>query len=510
MREATNSKQRVLDNAALSPRQREVLQLVARGLTNREIGDVLEISSETVRTHVAAVLARLKVSNRTEAAAAHLAWDASVDRVAAVLARPAIAVLPVLAVDRREATRASAARLDAVPRVATIAAGLTLELVAAFSRWCWFPVIAHVATRDARRATDATSQALGAQLGARFLVDAALHIARDHWRLTVCILDASNGTCAWANTYDAPRDALFDALDTICQTIVAAAYPRLISAMHAGIPRGRPAHDLDAWELTHEALVYQGARERDANAHAQARFAAAIAREPVLMLAHFGLGLAAYDEVLNQWGPEPPALARLTACADRCIQLAPDMAEGYYLAGRHLQARSDCARAIAALTEAIALNPSFAAAHALLGQLLLLAGREDEGLVRVQHACRLGPRAFVAGLAAAHFLRREYAEALATAEQALATNPHYPFARVLAAASAWWLDDRARGPPSPRAAHDPARILVGAPARHVRRRHRRRRAPHPRARGDRVGSGRVGRARLRRSGDTHARAVPLA
>lgn len=414
----------------LSARQREVLQLIARGLTNQEIGDVLGISGETVRSHVAALLVRLGVSNRTEAAAAHLAWDATVPSVARVLVRPAIAVLPVIT-------------LEGGARAATIAAGLTRDLVTQFSRWCWFPVIANVSTQDAR-GLGATCQEIGERLGARFLVDAALRSSGAQWRLTAAIADTASGGCVWTETYDFPRDALFRVQDEICQAIVATAYSALVSRLHAAPPRGGTVEDLDAWELTHEALRHQGSRERDANLRARDGFAAALAREPTLLLAHFGLGLAAYDAVLNQWGAEPPALELLAACAERCIQLAPHMAEGHYLAGRHLQARGEHVRAIAPLTEAIGRNPSFAAAHALLGQVLLIGGRDDEGLERVKHACRLGPRSFVAGLASAHFLRGEYAEALASAEDALATKPGYPFARALAAASAWWTDDLPR------------------------------------------------------------------
>ena len=51
----------------LTGRQRQVLALVARGLTNQEIGDVLGIGGGTVKSHVAAILRALEVANRTEA-----------------------------------------------------------------------------------------------------------------------------------------------------------------------------------------------------------------------------------------------------------------------------------------------------------------------------------------------------------------------------------------------------------------------------------------------------------
>ncbi len=49
---------------ALTPREREVLRLIARGYTYREIGRQLFISVKTVETHVSAVLRKLQLSNR--------------------------------------------------------------------------------------------------------------------------------------------------------------------------------------------------------------------------------------------------------------------------------------------------------------------------------------------------------------------------------------------------------------------------------------------------------------
>jgi DNA-binding CsgD family transcriptional regulator len=52
---------------ALTARELEVLRLVANGLGNKEIGAVLNISTHTAKSHVAAVLAKLDARSRTEA-----------------------------------------------------------------------------------------------------------------------------------------------------------------------------------------------------------------------------------------------------------------------------------------------------------------------------------------------------------------------------------------------------------------------------------------------------------
>ncbi len=53
---------------ALTPREREIMALVAKGSSNRRIAEQLGIEEKTVKHHMTRILAKLKAANRTEAA----------------------------------------------------------------------------------------------------------------------------------------------------------------------------------------------------------------------------------------------------------------------------------------------------------------------------------------------------------------------------------------------------------------------------------------------------------
>jgi DNA-binding NarL/FixJ family response regulator len=52
----------------LTARERQVLELIAEGLSNREIGQRLFISTKTASVHVSAILRKLGATSRTQAA----------------------------------------------------------------------------------------------------------------------------------------------------------------------------------------------------------------------------------------------------------------------------------------------------------------------------------------------------------------------------------------------------------------------------------------------------------
>ena len=62
------TKRKTIKISALTGRESEVIYHIQKGCTNKEIAEILNISSNTVKTHIDKIFKKLNVCNRTQAA----------------------------------------------------------------------------------------------------------------------------------------------------------------------------------------------------------------------------------------------------------------------------------------------------------------------------------------------------------------------------------------------------------------------------------------------------------
>lgn len=399
----------------LTERQREVLDLLAKGLSNREIAGALGISPSTVKTHVENLLRALDATNRTEAAALVHELSAQTAASDSFTDRPAIAVLR-FAVDADD------------PDARTFAAGLTDDLITLLCKWRWFPVIAR--STSMFHASDQPAARLRELTGADYLIGGSITRRGDRLRITTQLDDARREQCLWSERFDLAIEDLFDLQDEVATAVVGRAYPELFRA-EGRAARRLPPGELTAWHLAHDGLLHLDARVRSDTEHALCLFDRALERDPRFVLPLYGKGFGIFQLVANQWTDRiAERCDDLHRCAERALALDETDAAGWVLSGRAAMTVGDFASAIPALERATRENPSHASGHALLGQARIVGG-DQTGFDSLKLAARLSPRAYASGLAFAHFAAGSYSEAASSCRAALVTRPDYIFGHAL-------------------------------------------------------------------------------
>jgi adenylate cyclase len=398
----------------LTPRQFEVLKLMARGLGNREIGAALGIALGTVRTHVSAVIEALEVTNRTEAAVAlqELGGGAEGGSRSAVESarRPAIAVLPF-------------DDLSAEPDQGYLADGIVEDLVTQLARWRWFPVIARSSTLVYRGRPVDAKQA-GRELGARYLLEGSVKRAGRRIRVNAQLIDATTGEHVWAQIYDRELGDLFALEDELTDTLVSAIEPALERCERRRAASGT-AERLDAWSSMQRGLGHVQAQTQEGLRAGRALIERACELDPTFAPAFSSLALSCGVELAYGWGASPgETIARGLAAASRAVELDPDDAVGHTVLAGALCLGGQHELGLARFEHAAALNPSLPGAQHGLGLAYRHRGRLDAAAFHLERAIRLSPRdfmlhAFHAAVGTVDLMRGELACAVESARRSV-------------------------------------------------------------------------------------------
>jgi adenylate cyclase len=422
-----------------------VLELMARGLVNREIASALGIAPATVKRHVSMVIDALGVTNRTEAVAAlhglGLQSQETETRpdhaVPGFGSRPAIAVLPF-------------DNLSSDPEQEYFADGLVEDLTTGLAAHRWFPVIARNSCFVYKgRGVDIGQ--VSRELGARYIVEGSTRRAGDRVRIQVQLIDGASGEHVFAERYDRELTDIFVLQDEVVERIVMALQPALFRIEGVRATR-RPARDLDAWECVQRGVLLGWNRTKEALVESRPLFQRAAELDPGFAAPQTCLSGTHIGELTLGFS-ESPAESAAAALhhAERAVQLDDRDAAAQFALSGALYLHRRLTEAEAAALRTIELDPSFARAYWGLTFTRRTPEQAEEAVALLEKAIRLSPQdpmlhEFRSYLASAYFVAGRDAEALAEAGRALVLHRGSPFAQGLATAAAAFLgrDDEAK------------------------------------------------------------------
>jgi len=302
------------------------------------------------------------------------------------------------------------------------AEGLTEDIITGLSRLKWLFVIARGASAIYQdRGIDLCQ--VGRELGVRYLVDGSVRKSGGRVRITARLVDAASGSQLWADRYDRDLVDMLTVQDQITESVLATIEPRLYAAESSRARRQHPA-SLDAWSYFAQAVTRLDDPTRDNVAAMRVFLHEAVRLDPTYARAHALLGFVTTAESVAGWADPAAAVAAAWESATTAVRLDGDEPWAHLALGYVHRQRGEVDLAIAECRKALALNPSFAFAHAHLGFALCGVGRTAEALAHADAAERLSPYGLVAGLndmvrAMAAFIDGRYGDGIEFARRAI-------------------------------------------------------------------------------------------
>jgi serine/threonine-protein kinase len=309
--------------------------------------------------------------------------------------------------------------------------GLTEDLATSLGHVSRLLVKTPSAVKRAQAANRGDLPAIGKALGVRYVLEGSLRRTAGGVRVTAHLVEHSNETQAWSNTYDATPASLLDLPGKIAQDVGGALTGALSSADAAAAAK-RPTRNAEAYDAYLRGSFYLAQRTREAAAAAHREFGRALSLDPAFSAARARDAHIYVQQVDYGWQPDgvKPAILvqRALAMIDTALRqdsLSADIwtARSYALQmstpGRMLGSREAGERAVAldprsleALNrlgwglwyvgdnagagrmgrEMLALDRNFFVAYWLQGSASFLDGRYAEARVMLDSAIQLSPR----------------------------------------------------------------------------------------------------------------------
>ncbi len=320
--------------------------------------------------------------------------------------RPSIAILPFI-------------NMSSDPEQDFFADGITEDITTALSRIRQFFVIARNATLRYRQVLPDLRE-IATMLGVRYVVEGSVRKVEGRVRISAQLLDGVSGNHIWAERFDRKLDDIFAIQDEIALGIAGQIEPELGRAEYERTKSARP-ENLGAWELFHRGMALIAKRTRTDNEEARRLLERSLTFDPGFAPAHAAIAWSQAEDLFFCYAEHDPK--DILDRARRAVALDDRDALSHLALAWALTFNRQPDPAIGAVKRAIALNPSFAHAHAILGRVLIQSGRCREGIKEAEWAIRLSPfapsaRQYLMVLSTGHFYLGDDAKAVELARQA--------------------------------------------------------------------------------------------
>jgi TolB-like protein/DNA-binding winged helix-turn-helix (wHTH) protein/tetratricopeptide (TPR) repeat protein len=243
--------------------------------------------------------------------------------------------------------------------------------------------------------TDA--QEVGRDLRSQYVLLGTLRTAFDRIRVSVQLVDATNGSTVWGNQYDVARGDLFGVEDTVASEIATALRLQISDGerqrFHRRYTRSGAAYERYLMGRARMRSVTEGDTRQ-----AIAEFESARDLDPDFAPAYAGLATAATQLRVRFAAARDADLwdARAREEAGRALQLDPDLAEAHVaLAAVHRFQEYDWDTVIRESQRAIELSPSLDVPHVYLAVAYFHIGLLEEAESAINEARQLNPESRV-------------------------------------------------------------------------------------------------------------------
>jgi adenylate cyclase len=316
------------------------------------------------------------------------------------------------------------------PQQEYFADGITEDIIALLAGWRAFPVIARNSTFTYKgKAVDIRK--VGEELGVRYVLEGSVRKSGRRVRVTAQLIRADTCHHLFAERYDRDLTNLFELQDEIVTAIAGAIEPELLKFERDRIADQRQ-HNQNAYELYQRGMWHHYRQSKDDNIVAQRYFRGALAIDSDYPQAIAALAIAVCNAGYLGWsGIAERNYEESFELAERAVTLDARYPNARFALGLGCMYTHRSDRAMAEMRQAIELNPSFAAAHAILGHMLTYIGRPEETIPLVEKAICLSPsdpRLFIwlPALAAAHYQLRHYDQAVEIGRRSWSLNRNWP------------------------------------------------------------------------------------